>query len=205
MKRVLPALLGLLLLSGAAVNAEQEGKCVCSVAQETMAWCELHDVGHFASIPIRSKFLFDALDAHGHDLDLESFTCDDCRKAAASDGFCTQHRIGFVEKKAYFSSLSYHLARGETTPVSEIACPICRKNAETHGWCEADKVGRVGNVAIDTKEDYEQVAEAIQIVQAADEAAERCKYCATAIISDTRCPFCRITYKDGEPVPPKKN
>ena len=114
-------------------------------------------------------------------------------------------QIGFVEKKAYFSSLTYHLARGETTPVSEIACPICRKNAETHGWCEADKVGRVGNVAIDTKEDYEQVAKAIQIVQAADESAERCKYCATSIISDSRCPFCRITYKDGEPVPPKKD
>ena len=205
MKRFLPALLGLFLLSGAAVAAEQEGECVCSVAQQTTAWCELHDVGHIASIPIRSKMLFEALDAHGHDLDLESFTCDDCRKAAASDGFCTQHRIGFVEKKAYFSRLSYHLAKGETTPVSEIACPICRKNAETYGWCEQDRVGRVGNVAIDTKEDYDRVVKAIQIVQIANEAAKRCERCALAIITDTRCPVCRITYKDGEPVPPKKD
>ena len=34
----------------------------------------------------------------------------------------------------------------------------------------------------------------------ANDAAVRCEMCAIAIMYDSECPYCKITYKDGEPL-----
>ena len=176
--------------------------CTCAAAKVTNGWCEAHGIGYVALVPIRSRMLYETLDAHGHTLDLGTFQCPSCKKAIESDGFCVEHRVGFVKKQAYFSRLTYELARGESRDPATITCPVCRKNAESHGWCSKCKLGMVGTTAIRDKKAYEAVANAIEILTAATKAIERCEDCAVAMVTDTQCPRCRITYKNGKPLPP---
>ena len=48
---------------------------------------------------------------------------------------------------------------------------------------------------------YQDLAKAIGILEIASKMSERCEHCAMAIVTDSRCPFHKITYKDGHPVP----
>jgi hypothetical protein len=57
-------------------------------------------------VAIPSRLLYDTMDAHGHTLDLSTFTCPSCRGAIDADGSCDEHRIGFVRKQAYYSRLT---------------------------------------------------------------------------------------------------
>ena len=174
--------------------------CTCLPAMEHGGWCDVHEVGYLASIEIPSEKLFEALDAHGHEVDPDSFQCETCRQALATDGFCEDHRIGFLNGQAYFSRLTHVLSRGTIKPAREIDCPSCRAHAEDHGWCEAHGIGMIGNVAIEDRQAYEHAVESIRILREAIRAAERCEHCAVAIQTDTTCPRCRIRYRNGEPV-----
>ena len=175
--------------------------CTCGEAKGMSGWCERHGVGYVGDVKIRSWLLYETMDAHGHPLGNSTFQCPECQKALDSDGFCEAHRVGFVGKKAYFSRLTYELARAENTDPTKIVCPVCRKNARSHGWCEAHRIGMVGNLAIKGRERYQHVAKAIDILEIANKTSERCEHCAMAIVTDSRCPFHKITYKDGHPVP----
>ena len=191
------SVLAALVLLGAASTAPSG--CTCAVAVETGGWCDVHELGYVGPVEIRSKLLYHALDAHGHQVDRGSFQCDSCQAGVASDGYCDRHGIGFVEGQAYFSHLAYHLAKGQRVSKSEITCPACRRNAEDHGWCEAHGVGMVGPIRIGDTTEFEHVAEAIRRLQAANEIAKRCEHCAVASVTDTTCPVCRIAYEDGKP------
>jgi rubrerythrin len=193
-------LLAAILLSGASPAATPEG-CTCSFARETDGWCAVHGVGYVGLVEIRSQRLYEALDAHGHDLDLSTFECPACRRAIEEDGFCEEHRIGFVAGQAYFSALSYQLARGDKVRIADITCPTCRENARSRGWCERHQVGMVGHVAIRSKRDYERVATTLGILEKANVEAPRCEYCAVAMVFDGYCPVCKASYKDGKRVP----
>lgn len=175
--------------------------CTCATAKDMNGWCERHGFGYVASVKIKSRLLYDTMDAHGHTLDLSIFECGACQKAIASDGFCEEHRIGFLRKQAYFSRLTYELARGELRKPARIVCPVCRKNARGQGWCETCQTGMIGKTAIKGAASYQHVSKAIGILRLANKAAERCQDCALAIVTDAQCPMCRITYKDGHPVP----
>ena len=184
-----------------AGGASDPRDCICPKARRTNGWCELHRVGYVAEVPIRSALLHETLDAHGHQVDPGSFECESCKQAIAASGFCEKDRIGFVDGLAYFSRLTYELARGEQTPHGSLSCPVCRKNAgEGPGWCGECKRGMVGHVAIRDKAAYEAAARAVAILRSAVEAAERCEHCAVAMATDTDCPYHRITYKDGKPL-----
>lgn len=175
--------------------------CTCAAAKTTHGWCEAHALGYVAAVEVRSRLLYDALDAHGHTLDLDTFQCASCKKAIASDGFCEEHRVGFVDRQGYFSRLTYELARGENRDPSSISCRACRKNSGSLGWCEKHGVGMVGSVAIKDRQAYDHAAKAVDILETANQAAKRCEHCAVAMVTDTQCPVCRITYKDGKPIP----
>ncbi len=174
--------------------------CTCAAASRSNGWCDLHKVGYLASIPVRSELLFETLDAHGHDLDLSTFECEACRKAIATEGFCEEHRVGFVHGLAYFSRLTYELARGVPADPASLACPVCRRNSEGYGWCEEHGLGMLGPTAVRDRAAYERAVRAIEILKTAILEAERCERCAVAIVSDTDCPYHRIFYKDGKPV-----
>ena len=184
-----------------STKPDPSAPCTCGEAKGMSGWCERHGVGYVGDVKIRSWLLYETMDAHGHTIDMANFQCLECLEAFDSDGFCEEHKIGFVGKKAYFSRLTFELARAEKRDPTKIVCPVCRKNARGHGWCEAHQIGMVGNLAIKGRERYQHAAKAIAVLEIANKTSERCEHCAMAIVTDSRCPFHKITYKDGYPVP----
>lgn len=174
--------------------------CTCGDTKGMSGWCERHGIGYVGSVKIRSWLLYETMDAHGHSVESGYFACPTCQKALETDGFCEKDKVGFVGRKAYFSRLTFELARAEKRDLSKITCPICRRNARDHGWCERHQVGMVGDLAILGRERWEQVAKAIGILEIAEKMSEQCEQCAMAIVTDSRCPYHRVTYKDGHPV-----
>ena len=102
--------------------------CTCPDSKVSSGWCRACQVGYVASVEIRSALLFEALDAHGHQINPDSIECGSCRTALESDGFCDACKRGFVAKELYFSPLTYHLAKGKVRDTSRIACRTCRLN-----------------------------------------------------------------------------
>jgi hypothetical protein len=196
-----PAMFAAIWIAGGIPPPPPAPVCECDRARAADGWCHVHALGHVAGVPIRSPLLFEILDAHGHQLDPAALHCSACARALAEEGFCEQHRIGFVRDLAYFSRLTYELARGERLRPPEPSCPVCRANARTHGWCDACRRGMAGTVALRDRVSYEAVVDALEILALANAAAERCEHCAVAIVTDADCPFCRIHYRDGHPLP----
>jgi hypothetical protein len=181
--------------------------CTCTAARLKNGWCEPCRVGYVASVEVRSRMLFETLDAHGHDIDPASIECGSCQAALKTDGFCDRCRWGFVDKKLYFSRLTYYLARGEVKDVSKLTCRTCAKNAtkvklplDPHRWCEQCKVGMVGNTAFKEKKDFDAASRELDRLLRAVRAAQRCEYCGVTLFMDSTCPKCNITYKDGKKV-----
>ena len=184
------------------------GTCSCAHALEHDGWCDVHGIGYVGSVEVTSHLLFEALDAHGHDVDTSTFDCPSCRKAIETNGFCPEHRIGFRNELAYFSRLTYELARADRVGVRDVACPVCRKHMESRGWCAACGVGMVGHARFRDRRTFDRVDHALDIVEAANRVAARCEHCAAAMVTDTMCPVCGIRYEDGKEVgrqtPPRK-
>ena len=151
-----------------------------------------------AGVEVKARILFETLDAHGHEVDLSTFPCPACRRAIETEGFCDEHKVGFVAKLAYFSRLTHELARAKVVEPSTIACSACARNARTRGWCSKHRLGMAGHFAIADREAYARVDKSLGILQVANEAATRCEYCATAIVTDTFCPVHRIKYREGK-------
>jgi hypothetical protein len=172
----------------------------CAEARRVDGWCEREGLGYVANVAIRSRLLYDALDAHGHVLDLSTFTCPTCKEAIATGGFCEEHRTGFVKKQAYFSRLTYEMARGERVDPARLRCPDCRRNAETTGWCAKHRTGMIGNVAIRDRAAWERADAAVRILRAAVEMLPRCEWCAIAMVTDTKCPIDKTQWRGGQPV-----
>jgi len=175
--------------------------CTCQSAQLKNGWCDDCDVGYVAAQRISSKLLFDTLDAHGHDINLDAITCISCLTAIPNEDFCEQSRMGIVDGKAYFSRLTHVLAKGEVHDASQLNCATCRGNSEDIGWCDACRVGMIGNVALTNRHDFESATTYFRVLQSAIEKAASCEMCACAMVVDSRCPYCKITYRNGEPVP----
>jgi len=116
---------------GAAVASA----CTCALERQRSGWCAACGVGYVAAREIRSKALYDALDAHGHDVDVPGLACSSCREAARTDGYCATHGRGFVGGRAYLSRLAYHVARGEPEKI-ERELVLLEKALETLERCE---------------------------------------------------------------------
>lgn len=175
--------------------------CTCHAAAAANGWCDKHAVGYVASIPIRSRMLFDSLDAHGHDVDPATFDCPVCQKAIRTDGVCEEHVIGFVDKQAYFTRIAYELARAVYIQPEKIECPDCRRNAATSGWCATHRQGMIGGFAMKDETGWRSAARAADVLRIAVKKLEECERCAIAIAYDSDCPVHGIWYKDGAAVP----
>jgi hypothetical protein len=208
LQRVLQLLLHALLFVCGGAESITPGTCACAHALEHDGWCDVHGIGYVGSVEVRSQLLFEALDAHGHDVDPSTFDCPSCRKAVETSGFCPTHRVGFVGGQAYFSRLTYDLARGKRLTPSEVTCPVCRKHMLGRGWCPSCGVGMVGSVALRDRQAFDGVDHALKLVEAANRVASRCENCAVAMVFDGTCPICGIRYQDGKEVgrvtPPRK-
>jgi len=195
LRPVAPALV-LLLLAGTLPMPAAE--CNCSTVKERDSWCEVHAIGYIAGLGIRTYVLFEALDAHGHEVDPAAFPCPNCRRAIEADGFCEEHRVGFVSGLAYFSRLTFLVASARATGGSAVPCPECRKVAQQNGWCDAcGGAGFIGPVRFPGKRAYQEVVRALELVRRADVVGQRCAQCAAAMVTDSICPVCKLDYRDG--------
>ena len=215
---VLPALflIAAVAVSAAFVAAPQASATAaapaidadCAEARRTDGWCDARGVGYVAFVEIPSRLLYDTLDAHGHVLDLTTFTCPSCRRAIDTEGFCEEHRVGFVrrpttrEPLAYFSRLTYEMARGARVEPASFRCAECRRHAEAgFGWCAKHRTGLIGSAAIRDRAAWDRAAAAVEVLRASVAMLPKCEHCAVAMVTDTECWDHKITYKDGKPLP----
>lgn len=204
------------LVAAAPIPPPADGSCTCPAARLANGWCHACEVGYVASLPIKSEILFEALDPHGHEVDPARMSCKECKAAFAADTQCKLHRIGFVGHKAYFSKLTYALAKGQVKEVSTIKCKRCKANALRHtakpttkpdtktpvpnGWCDLCKIGMVGNVAFRKRKDFDLASAEFRKLIPAAKTAERCGQCAYAQLYDGTCRVCAISYRGGKRV-----
>jgi len=172
----------------------------CARARLANEWCDACKVGYVAGVPIQCKVVFECIDAHGHKLMLRTIECPSCKAAIAINGFCETCRIGWLDGLAYYSRLTYHLAKGKACDPATLGCAACRGNASRYGWCAACGVGMIGNVAIRDRKDFDDGCRGYDLMITAVEASRRCDVCGLAIMTDTSCFRCRKTYKDGKEV-----
>lgn len=191
--------LAALLLAAALPVLSAE--CTCVVIMELDGWCEAHGIGYIAGLEIHTPLLFEALDAHGHQVNLASFKCPGCRRAIETQGFCEEHRIGFISGLLYYSRLTYLVARARSSGPAA-PCPQCRRVAAEGGWCAAcGGAGFAGPVRFRDKRDYQEVVRALDLVRRADVVGERCEFCAVAMATDSVCPKCKLQYRGGVAYP----
>jgi hypothetical protein len=195
-------LLPLVLLAALApaAIAHSPHTASCEEARRINGWCDAENAGYVASVQIRSRFLYEVLDAHGHEIIPAKVTCETCRKALATDGYCPAHKMGFVHGEAFMSSLTYHLARARTIDPEKITCPVCRKHTHGIGWCDADNVGIAGSFAVDDRQEFAELEKAYALLLAAVEMSSKCERCAGAMITDCYCSIHRVTYDKGRPI-----
>ena len=201
-----------LLAAVLMLAASEKPPCICPTATNANVWCEAHAVGYVATVPIWSKELFEAIDAHGHEIERKHMRCATCLDAIDNDEYCVRSKIGYVGDKAYLSRLTYLLATGRRHDAKKLTCKTCRVHAtrfarpmkrptlESFGWCKEHKLGWIGNIAYQDRDRFEETATEFRRLLRAMELADRCESCATASFYDTYCPVCRIQYRDGRPV-----
>lgn len=185
-----------------AINATPS-PCTCSQASVTNGWCSACRVGYVAGLKIPSLLMYDALDAHGHNIDPQKMTCNSCKKALQTDGYCPACRIGFIRNQAYLSRLTYHAAKGRVVKAEHIECARCVSHVGTAGWCDECGLGIVGNVAHSDRTLYEALAEEFRKLKNAIKRLEKCESCAVASLTNGRCMTCRKVFTDGveQPLP----
>lgn len=179
-----------------------EPRCTCSSQSEIGVWCDACNVGHIATVKIESKRLFDAVDAHGHQTRIESLRCNECRRLAKSGGFCESCRTGYVAGKAYFSKLTYLLAKGSMANSASATCKKCKVDMQRLSWCDACKVGMIGHIAFRDKELFAKALKARDVLVQAVQRVHECLSCAIAIAVDRSCRRCKKSYKDGKIIRP---
>lgn len=192
------------LAYGVGVSAS-DSPSRCQFSKEHNDWCSACDVGYVAAVPIRSRDLFEAIDAHGHDVNTESFDCEGCKQAIRTEGFCPKCKVGFVHEQAYFSKLTWLLGMGEVRPADSLHCDTCRKHVEKPGWCDHCKLGMVGHFAYRDKNRFDEAVKAYGSLQKAIKTVDQCPSCAIAIAVDRSCHHCKKSYEDGELVEPSRS
>ena len=180
------------------------GCASCAAARRDNGWCDGCGVGFVAGIPMKSALLHDTMDAHGHVLEVASMACADCRRMAAVGGFCDACRIGWHEGLAYFSRLTYELARGRPTEPATLACAACRDHAADAGWCDACARGMIGTFSVSDRAGFDAGRRDFERMKKAIALAARCDYCAMAAVTDTACFHCKLTYHDGIASPTRR-
>lgn len=178
------------------------------MAATANGWCRPCRVGYLATVEIRSKKLFEAIDPHGHDLRPEGMQCGGCREAWATDGYCYDCRIGYVDGHGYFTKLTYHLAKGDARDPATLTCGVCAAAAADTklppagaGWCDACERGMVGNVEFRDRKDYDAARKQFDLLLRAVKESERCEMCSMLLFYGGVCRSCDITYRNGKVVP----
>jgi hypothetical protein len=191
---------GLMILASLGLSAPGRAGASgdCEEAKRLNHWCASANAGYVAGVEIRSRFLYEALDAHGHDIDPAAMTCAVCKTALRTDGFCPAHRMGYVNGHAFMSPLTYYIARGRPIDPAALTCNVCRQNSRGIGWCEKDRLGIAGYIAFDDRRVFDEFSKNYRILLAAVERSKKCETCAAAMMADGYCGIHRVKYVDGQ-------
>ncbi|MEK6675945.1 MAG: hypothetical protein AABZ47_09865 [Planctomycetota bacterium] len=177
----------------------ESGPCSCAVIKKSGGWCPECKLGYLAGVRVTSRFFFEMLDAHGHDLDLTALQCPTCKKNATDGGYCDDCRIGFHKKKAYFTRLTYEFAQGVIVERETLPCDDCHKCPELIHWCERCGKGLLGNILISSKQDFEIARKEFERFLTALRMLPTCEGCAVAYFMRSLCPKCRKSWDGDEP------
>lgn len=177
-------------------GSDPQAPCTCATDKFYNGWCWHCNVGYIAGHQIKSATLFETLDPHGHDIDSEMLREHLCPDAVPNDGWCDAIAMGFVHNKAFFTRLTWGLAKGEPINPDDLICPICRGHILEPGWCDRCQRGIVGNVAYPAAErqTFERTAEEYRNLLAAIERGKVCEVCSSAMMQHCLCPKCKISY-----------
>ena len=140
--------------------------------------------------------LLDVIDPGGHDVDPGGIRCSDCLTAFVNDGYCRPSHIGYVDGRAYVSRLAYLLVK-DGVPVNPkaISCAQCRAHLNVPGWCDQCGRGLVGNLAVSSHSDFNEILMERERLMEAVRLASRCDLCAVAFYARGRCSRCHIDYR----------
>ncbi len=181
-------------------SSPPRGCAACAVAQQGNGWCDACDVGYIAGLTVKSHVLHETMDAHGHQLQVDLIPCDGCQRMARVGGYCEANRIGWHRGEAYFSRLTYELARSAHLDAANIGCVACRENSAGAGWCDACDRGMLGHFAIRVRADFDAARRDFDRLLKAIDLSGHCDYCAMAAVTDTGCFKCKLTFRDGDVV-----
>jgi hypothetical protein len=176
-------------------------RCWCPQAVACDGWCRKCGAGYFSGVRIESRALYDALDAHGHEVFADRTKCDVCRGLIRTGGFCEACQMGFIHGVGYFGRLGYHTAAGQRVDPALLS-QLLRWGGSPlspDGWCPARAVGLVGTRVFVDWAHFHRARQYLAILRSATIRANRCEDCAMAMVADARCPFCAIEYSEGHP------
>ena len=197
--------LAFLILVGAAAKVyATDPKCTCPANKVHNGWCDACEVGYVAAVKIESAPLFHAIDAHGHETRADSLRCKNCRNAFKTDAFCWKCRTGYIDGLAYFSKLTYLLAKGKVKEPASVECNKCKEHIDRPGWCDTCKVGMVGHNAFTDSDVFSQTVKAYNVLLKAIQYLDKCQICAIAMAVDRKCYRCKKSYEDGKLVQPQE-
>lgn len=182
--------------------SQNQDLCSCEQNKSSNGWCDPCGMGYVAGVRILSQMLVDALDVHGHPVDVGTLECDLCRDAAAADAVCQRCGWGFVDGAIYGSRLTYYLSLGQRGAKEGSRCDSCRERREGAGWCDSCASGWVGSFQFVEWDVHEATDREYRLLLLAVENLERCETCAVACYFGSSCPHCGVTYVDGRAVEP---
>ncbi len=174
---------------------DPHSKCVCASYETQDVWCMRCDVGYVAQQRIESAMLFEALDPHGHRLDVNVWECATCKANYTSNGFCAECGMGCHNQLVYFTRLTHGLARGRRVDLSRRDCATFAGHSGDAVWCDRCSIGIVGNVVFSDQDVFEVTAREFSILKQAIDRSAECELCACAMVAHRDCPTCLISYQ----------
>ena len=177
--------------------------CWCDSARVQNGWCDPCEVGYIGGISIPYADVVEALDTHGHPVDVPSLECAGCRDAAARDGICKDCGWGVVDAHIYASKLTYYLAlaRHQETARDEAfattdpddsrdECAQCESflPSDPPHWCDSCSRGTIATFVFREHVTYEAAVAELELLRRTLRQAPACQACAVAAYFGTSCP-----------------
>lgn len=194
------------------VAAAAYADCTCKTSAKKDGWCTDCKVGFVDGVKIKSRKLYDAL--QGELVSADKTSCSGCKAAAAkaatskltsaklaSDKGATCCGKTFVGKKSYRSPVAAILASGHPVDMAKIAdskCEGCKAAAKNNGFCKDCGVGIVAGRLYKGKENFAKAQQAYATLVKASKAVDVCEGCAVAMVTDSKCESCKVSFKDGK-------
>lgn len=153
--------------------------------------------GKIFGVELTSEKLYRAL--VGMKVEVEKMKCEGCKTAAKTGGTCKHCNVGLAQGKAYHSLIAHRVASGKPITAEHAAkCGGCKIAFKSNGRCSACDVGFVAGRMFSDKEVYTRAVSAYKTIVKAIGKAAKCEACAVAMVTDGKCPTCKVSFKDGK-------